>query len=128
MHGSQNNLSLDLQRRPSRNKPTIRDKKKVNKAIPEHLRWDIALGGLSIMAGLVSYSVGFVARLIDRRKQNRNLLRVPDMPPIPLFKMPRKRSRNPEHLRWDIALGGLSIMAGLVSYSVGFVALPFLLV
>ncbi|KAJ5285972.1 CAZyme family GT2 [Penicillium chrysogenum] len=34
----------------------------------------------------------------------------------------------PEHLRWDIALGGLSIMAGLVSYSVGFVALPFLLV
>ncbi|KAJ9482496.1 hypothetical protein VN97_g10927 [Penicillium thymicola] len=34
----------------------------------------------------------------------------------------------PEHLRWDIALGGLSIMAGLVTYSIGFVALPFLLV
>ncbi|KAF7527915.1 hypothetical protein PCG10_001848 [Penicillium crustosum] len=34
----------------------------------------------------------------------------------------------PENLRWDIALGGLSIMAGLVAYSVGFVALPFLLV
>lgn len=34
----------------------------------------------------------------------------------------------PEHLRWEIALGGLSIMAGLVSYSIGFFALPFLLV
>ncbi|KAJ5827479.1 hypothetical protein N7447_004242, partial [Penicillium robsamsonii] len=34
----------------------------------------------------------------------------------------------PEHLRWDIALGGLSIMVGLVSYSIGFVALPFLLI
>ncbi|KAJ5957621.1 hypothetical protein N7501_011900, partial [Penicillium viridicatum] len=34
----------------------------------------------------------------------------------------------PEHLRLDIALGGLSIMAGLVTYSIGFVALPFLLV
>ncbi|OQE06832.1 hypothetical protein PENVUL_c016G03681 [Penicillium vulpinum] len=33
----------------------------VNKAIPENLRWDIALGGLAIMAGLVSYSIGFVA-------------------------------------------------------------------
>ncbi|KAJ5186370.1 hypothetical protein N7449_011134 [Penicillium cf. viridicatum] len=34
----------------------------------------------------------------------------------------------PENMRWDIALGGLSIMAGLVTYSIGFVALPFLLV
>ncbi|KGO74167.1 hypothetical protein PITC_022250 [Penicillium italicum] len=34
----------------------------------------------------------------------------------------------PEHLRWDIALGGLAIMTGLVTYSFGFVALPFLLV
>ncbi|KGO38651.1 hypothetical protein PEX1_086800 [Penicillium expansum] len=33
----------------------------INKAIPQHLRWDIALGGLSIMAGLVAYSIGFVA-------------------------------------------------------------------
>jgi cellulose synthase/poly-beta-1,6-N-acetylglucosamine synthase-like glycosyltransferase len=34
----------------------------------------------------------------------------------------------PEHLRWDIALGGISIMAGLVSYCIGFIALPLLLV
>ncbi|KAG0155483.1 hypothetical protein PDIDSM_1060 [Penicillium digitatum] len=33
----------------------------VNKAIPKHLRWDIALGGLSIMAGLVTYTVSFAA-------------------------------------------------------------------
>ncbi|OQE37771.1 hypothetical protein PENCOP_c009G06872 [Penicillium coprophilum] len=33
----------------------------------------------------------------------------------------------PQHLRWEIALGGLSIMAGLVSYSIGFAALPFVL-
>lgn len=34
----------------------------------------------------------------------------------------------PGHLRWDIALGGLSIMAGLVSYFIGFFSLPLLLV
>ncbi|CAG8360040.1 unnamed protein product [Penicillium salamii] len=30
-------------------------------AIPQHLRWDIATGGLSIMAGLVTYVIGFFA-------------------------------------------------------------------
>jgi cellulose synthase/poly-beta-1,6-N-acetylglucosamine synthase-like glycosyltransferase len=34
----------------------------------------------------------------------------------------------PEKLRWDIAIGGLSIIAGLVCYMIGYVALPFLLV
>jgi cellulose synthase/poly-beta-1,6-N-acetylglucosamine synthase-like glycosyltransferase len=34
----------------------------------------------------------------------------------------------PEKLRWDIAIGGLSIIAGLVCYVIGYVALPFLLV
>lgn len=33
----------------------------------------------------------------------------------------------PEHLRWDIALGGMAIMAGLMSYSIGFFGLPLLL-
>ncbi|KAI2704689.1 CAZyme family GT2 [Penicillium roqueforti] len=42
--------------------------------------------------------------------------------------LPSVNKAIPEHLRWDIALGGLSIMAGLVTYSIGFVALPFLLV
>ncbi|CAG8886061.1 unnamed protein product [Penicillium egyptiacum] len=41
---------------------------------------------------------------------------------------PSMNKAIPEHLRWDIAFGGLSIMAGLVSYSIGFVTLPFLLV
>ncbi|KAJ5383168.1 hypothetical protein N7517_001079 [Penicillium concentricum] len=41
---------------------------------------------------------------------------------------PSANKAIPEHLRWDIALGGLSIMAGLVGYSIGFVTLPFLLV
>ncbi|KAJ5297849.1 hypothetical protein N7508_008098 [Penicillium antarcticum] len=34
----------------------------------------------------------------------------------------------PEKLRWDIAIGGLTIIAGLLCYVMGYVALPFLLV
>jgi cellulose synthase/poly-beta-1,6-N-acetylglucosamine synthase-like glycosyltransferase len=33
----------------------------VNKAIPENLRWDIACGGLLIMVGLATYTIGFIA-------------------------------------------------------------------
>ncbi|CAG8195437.1 unnamed protein product [Penicillium olsonii] len=33
----------------------------------------------------------------------------------------------PRHLRWDIATGGLSIMAGLATYAIGFFALPIIL-
>lgn len=40
---------------------------------------------------------------------------------------PSRSKSIPDHLHWDIALGGLSIMGSLATYVIGFVAVPFLL-
>jgi cellulose synthase/poly-beta-1,6-N-acetylglucosamine synthase-like glycosyltransferase len=41
---------------------------------------------------------------------------------------PSANKSIPKTMRWDIALGGLSIMAGLVTFVIGYAAVPFLLV
>jgi cellulose synthase/poly-beta-1,6-N-acetylglucosamine synthase-like glycosyltransferase len=42
--------------------------------------------------------------------------------------LPSANKGIPEKLRWDIAIGGLSIITGLVCYVIGYLGLPFLLV
>lgn len=70
---------------------------------------------------------GLVPTSLAGHLKQRNRWHIGDSQQISVL-FPSVNKAIPEHLRWDIALGGLSIMAGLVTYSIGFVALPFLLV
>jgi cellulose synthase/poly-beta-1,6-N-acetylglucosamine synthase-like glycosyltransferase len=70
---------------------------------------------------------GLVPTSLAGHVKQRNRWHIGHSQQIPVL-FPSANKGIPEKLRWDIAIGGLSIIAGLVCYIIGYVALPFLLV